>query len=227
MIYHTRRLMHSSTLTRSYFYWQQLMIDRDQQLTKVQRKKREKDFRMFSPTQNIDIILPLPKAQESLQKTEWERVWEPECRRQQGGSVFWTQQGSFTHKCTVAVIICTSLVQARPKQQGEERGPGSPTPRQGAGNCQLLGEGKLPFSRNVQPWSAAHSAAEEHISKNIQAARSGLDRKKETQSWVEEKRVDLEGVGGRSGNEQNALYKILKELIEVCKNETSYNQLSG
>lgn len=178
MIYHTRRLMHSSTLTRSYFYWQQLMIDRDQQLTKVQRKKKERDFRMFSPTQYIDIILLLLKAQESLQKTEWERVWEPECRRQQGGSVFWTQQGSFTHKCTVAVIICTSLVQARPKQQGEERGPGSPTPRQGAGNCQLLGEGKLPFSRNVQPWSAAHSAAEEHISKNIQAARSGLDRKK-------------------------------------------------
>ena len=39
--------------------------------------------------------------------------------------------------------------------------------------------------------------------------------------------MDLEGVAGRSGNEQNALYKILKELIEVCKNETSYNQLSG
>lgn len=40
-------------------------------------------------------------------------------------------------------------------------------------------------------------------------------------------REDLEGVEGRSGNEQNALYKILKELIEVHKNETSYNQLSG
>lgn len=39
--------------------------------------------------------------------------------------------------------------------------------------------------------------------------------------------MDLEGVGGRSGNEQNALDKILKELIEVCKDETSYYQLSG
>lgn len=49
----------------------------------------------------------------------------------------------------------------------------------------------------------------------------------EKQSWVEEKRVGLEGVGGGSGDDQNALYKILKELIEVRENETSYNQLSG